>query len=57
MEMRMGKLENKINELATAILEEKSLEDFLEEQDLTAQEVIEYLFKAGLVELELEEDS
>lgn len=57
MEKRMGKLENKINELATAILEEKSLEDFLEEQDLTAQEVIEYLFKAGLVELELEEDS
>ena len=53
----MGKLENKINEVATTILEEKSLEDFLEEQDLTPQEVIEYLFKAGLIELELEEDS
>lgn len=53
----MGKLENKINEVATKILEEKSLEDFLEEQDLTGQEVIEFLYKAGLIVLELEDDS
>ncbi len=56
----MGNLENHINSIVTQELEEKTLEDFLEEHDLTPQEVVEHLFKSGLIrleELESEEDS
>lgn len=48
----MGQLENSINDLVTDVLREESLEDFLEKFDITPSECVEFLYKAGLIDLD-----
>lgn len=53
----MGVIENRIDRLLKSILNDSTLEDFLEEHDLTPTEVVSHLYNSGLIDLdeELEE--
>lgn len=47
----MGAIENKIDEALKWILNEQTLEEFLEQYDLTPAEVVSHLYRAGLLDL------
>lgn len=49
----MGRLENSIDELLKEELDSRSLEDFLEDHDISATECVVYLYRAGLIDLAL----
>jgi len=48
----MGVLENKVDLFLKGYLEENTLEDLLEEHDLTVTEVVTHLYRSGLIDLE-----
>lgn len=47
----MGMIENKIDQILKGELEEQTLEEFLEQYDLTPTEVVTHLYRSGLVDL------
>lgn len=48
----MGALENSVDRFLKGYLEENTLEDLLEEHDLTVTEVVVHLFRSGMIDLE-----